>query len=55
MHRTGGLQSEEAETAAWEGGRGALIGASKACCLEHQQMDPRELTGDCSGVWEQLF
>lgn len=31
MHNTGGLQSEEAEHAAWEGGRGAVIGASKVC------------------------
>jgi len=29
MHNTGGLQSEEANNAAWEGGRGAVIGASK--------------------------
>lgn len=28
-HTTGGLKNEDAEGAAWEGGKGALIGASK--------------------------
>lgn len=30
-HTTGGLKNEDAEGAAWEGGKGALIGASKVC------------------------
>jgi len=29
MHTSGGLRSEEASTAAWEGGRGAVVGATK--------------------------
>jgi len=29
MRTSGGLQSVEANSAAWEGGRGALIGAAK--------------------------
>ncbi|KAI0995590.1 hypothetical protein K3495_g12591 [Podosphaera aphanis] len=29
MRRSGGLSSAEANEAAWEGGKGALIGASK--------------------------
>ncbi|CZR59119.1 uncharacterized protein PAC_09011 [Phialocephala subalpina] len=29
MHTSGGLRSEEANGAAWEGGRGALVGAVK--------------------------
>ncbi|KAK6584380.1 hypothetical protein PZA11_002604 [Diplocarpon coronariae] len=29
MHTSGGLRSEEATDAAWEGGRGAVVGAAK--------------------------
>ncbi|PSS10584.1 hypothetical protein M430DRAFT_21938 [Amorphotheca resinae ATCC 22711] len=29
MHTSGGLRSEEANTAAWEGGRGFVVGATK--------------------------
>ena len=29
MRSTGGLKSDEANDAAWEGGRGAFIGAAK--------------------------
>jgi hypothetical protein len=29
QHTTGGLKSEDADTAAWEAGKGAVIGASK--------------------------
>ncbi|KAE9374411.1 hypothetical protein N431DRAFT_437847 [Stipitochalara longipes BDJ] len=29
MHTSGGLQSDEANSAAWEGGRGAVAGAGK--------------------------
>lgn len=29
MRSTGGLGSEEASDAAWEGGRGAVVGAAK--------------------------
>jgi len=29
MHISGGLRSEEANGAAWEAGRGALVGAAK--------------------------
>ncbi|ESZ91971.1 hypothetical protein SBOR_7628 [Sclerotinia borealis F-4128] len=29
MHQTGGLRSEEANAAAWEGGRGAVAGSAK--------------------------
>jgi len=29
MHTSGGLRSEEANAAAWEGGRGAAVGAAK--------------------------
>ena len=31
MHTSGGLRSEEASDAAWEGGRGAVAGAAKVC------------------------
>ena len=31
MHNSGGLRYEEASGAAWEGGRGALVGAAKVC------------------------
>ena len=31
MRSTGGLGSEEADGAAWEGGRGAVVGAAKVC------------------------
>jgi hypothetical protein len=29
MHSSGGLKSDEANSAAWEAGRGAVIGAAK--------------------------
>jgi hypothetical protein len=29
MHNSGGLRSEEANNAAWEGGKGAVAGAAK--------------------------
>lgn len=29
MHQTGGLRNEEANAAAWEAGRGALVGGAK--------------------------
>ena len=29
MHTSGGLRSDEANDAAWEGGRGAVAGAAK--------------------------
>lgn len=31
MRTHGGLKNEEASDAAWEAGRGALIGASRVC------------------------
>ena len=36
MRSSGGLQSEEANTAAWEGGRGAVAGAAKASSQSSQ-------------------
>lgn len=31
MKSSGGLEYEEASEAAWEGGRGAVVGAAKVC------------------------
>jgi hypothetical protein len=31
QHTTGGLKNQDADGAAWEAGKGAVIGASKAC------------------------
>jgi hypothetical protein len=31
QHTTGGLKNEDADSAAWEAGKGAVIGASKVC------------------------
>jgi hypothetical protein len=33
MHTHGGLKSEEASEAAWEGGRGAVVGATKVTII----------------------
>jgi hypothetical protein len=33
QHTTGGLKSEDADGAAWEAGKGAVIGASKVCTI----------------------
>ena len=37
MRTTGGLQSDEASSAAWEGGRGAVAGAAKVCNLSRRE------------------
>lgn len=47
MHTSGGLRSDEASEAAWEGGRGAVSGAAKVLLLVRLEIS---LADDDSGV-----
>jgi hypothetical protein len=54
MPSSGGLKSDEANSAAWEAGRGAVVGATKVC----NSISPcgiRELMDVSSGVLQLQF